>query len=143
MNKPSTTQINLYQTMVIFSVLFSLLGFSYNVWRMEATEKNSNIRTACFEILLNLSSLEQLVYTAHYDDNTKEASPRKGWVTVGLVVDLSTLTSSIIEEKSITLRNVWSTHWETMPTEKDSVNNIVNAIDSIRTEIKLILSSLE
>ena len=143
MKKPSTTQMNLYQIMVIFSVLFSLLGFSYNVWRMEASEKNSNVRTACFEILLNLSSLEQLVYTAYYDDNTKEASPRKGWVTVGLVVDLSTLTSNTIEEKSLTLRKVWSAHWETMPTHQDSVNDIISAVDSVRTEIKLILSSLE
>lgn len=33
----------LYQLTVIFSVLFALLGFTYNVWRMEVTEQNSNI----------------------------------------------------------------------------------------------------
>ncbi len=46
---------------VIYSLLFALLGFSYNVWRMEVTEENANARTACFELLLVRSELEQLV----------------------------------------------------------------------------------
>ena len=76
-------RVNLYKVTIVLSVLFTLVGFSYNVWRMEVSEKNNNIRTASFEILINLSSLEQLVYAAYYDDDLKEGNPRKGWVTVG------------------------------------------------------------
>ncbi len=133
----------IYQIAVIFSVLFALMGFSYNVWRMEVTEENSNIRTACFEILLELSSLEQLIYIAHYDGDIKEGSPRKGWVKVGLIVDLSVLTDDSVVTQAITLKEVWSEKWSTMHDNKDSVDQIVKAIDSVRAEIKQVLSSLE
>jgi len=136
-------KLHLYQITVIFSVLFALVGFSYNVWRMEVSEENNNIRTACFEILINLSALEQLVYTAHYDGDIKEGNPRKGWVTVGLITDLSTLTDDAVKKESSTLKDVWSANWETMPTSRGSVDKIVGAIDSVRTEIKHLMSSLE
>ncbi len=136
-------KLNLYQITVVFSVLFALIGFSYNVWRMESSEENNNIRTACFEILINLSSLEQLIYTAYYDGDIKEGNPRKGWVTTGLIVDLSELTSDAVKTQSAALKEVWSSHWETMPSSKDSVDKIVEAIDSLRAEIKHLLSSLE
>ena len=42
-------QVSLYRMTLIFSVVLALIGFSYNVWRMEVTEKNSTIRTASFE----------------------------------------------------------------------------------------------
>ena len=136
-------KLHLYQATVIFSVLFALVGFSYNVWRMEVSEQNNNIRTACFEILLELSSLEQLVYTAHYDGDVKEGSPRKGWVKVGLVADLSALTTRSVENEAAALKNVWGAHWNFMAKDKDSVDQIVGAIDAVRVEIKQVLSSLE
>jgi len=136
-------KLHLYQVTVIFSVIFALLGFSYNVWRMEVSEENNNIRTACFEMLINLSSLEQLIYAAHYDDDIKEGNPRKGWVTVGLILDLSVLTNNAVIQESATLKSIWSTHWKTMPTSNDSVKKMVQAIDSVRAEIKQLLNSLE
>lgn len=136
-------KLHLYQITVVFSVLFALIGFSYNVWRMEISEENNNIRTACFEILLELSSLEQLIYTAHYDGDLKEGSPRKGWVKVGLIADLSTLTTDSVHKQADRLKKVWSVHWSTMNNNKDSIDQIVSAIDSVRSEIKLVLSSLE
>lgn len=143
MNTQIQNKLHLYQLAVIFSVIFALIGFSYNVWRMEASEQNNNIRTACFEILLELSSLEQLIYTAHYDNDLKEGSPRKGWVKVGLIKDLSALTTHSLEIQANTLHTTWSTHWNTMSANKDSVDQIISAIDSIRAEIKKVLSSLE
>jgi hypothetical protein len=136
-------KLYLYQLSVVFSVLFALIGFSYNVWRMEVSEENNTIRTACFEILINLSSLEQLIYTAYYDGDTKEGSPRKGWVKVGLIVDLSALADEAVERESLALREVWSANWSTMATSENSVDNIVNAIDSVRAGIKRLLNSLE
>lgn len=134
---------NLYQITVIFSVLFALVGFSYNVWRMEASEENSNIRTACFEMLLELSSLEQLIYAAHYDHDTKEGNPRIGWIKVGLIADLSVLSNDAVEEKTTVLKNSWGMHWENMTNDRKSVNKIVNSIEDVRSEIKRLLVSLE
>lgn len=143
MKKHIENKLHLYQVTVIFSLMFALAGFSYNVWRMEVTEDNSNIRTACFEILIQLSSLEQLVYTAHYDNNLQDASPRKGWVTVGLIENLSVLTSDSVESEAAALKAIWSDHWRTMPNSRKSADNIVNAIDAVRDEIKRVLISLD
>ncbi|MFT7007132.1 MAG: sensor domain CHASE-containing protein [Colwellia sp.] len=136
-------QIKNYQVAVIASLLFALLGFSYNVWRMEITEENANTRTACFELLLVLSELEQLVYSAHYDKNTTEGSPRKGWVKVGLTVDLSVLTTTEVKQSALQLKEVWSTHWQSIDNEEQSVQAIVLSIDSARTEIKILLKDLK
>lgn len=143
MKSPAGINLHLYQITVICSVLFTLVAFSYNVWRMEATEENNNIRTACFEMLLELSSLEQLVYAAHYDGDTKEGSPRKGWVKVGLISDLSVLTTSTVKTEANILNKTWSNNWDTMSKDKLSVDQIISAIDSVRTAIKTNLSSLE
>jgi hypothetical protein len=143
MNKQINSKINLYQLTVIFSLMFTLVGFSYNVWRMEASESNNNIRTASFEMLKNLSSLEQLIYAAHYDKDIKEGNARNGWVTIGLISDLSILTSDEVKIKATSLNKVWSVHWESMPTNEQAVNEIVKAIDSVRDEIKHLLNSLE
>jgi hypothetical protein len=134
---------NLYLLTVSFSVLFALIGFTYNVWRMEVSEENNTIRTACFEILTNLSSLEQLIYTAYYDGDSKEGSPRKGWVKVGLITDLSALADDAVQTRSTQLKAVWSDNWSTISTSQASVDKMVNAIDSVRVEIKRLLDSLE
>lgn len=136
-------KLHLYQLTVVFSVLFALIGFSYNVWRMEVTEENNNIRTACFEILLNLASLEQLIYTAHYDDDFKEGSPRKGWVLVGLISDLSALTDKAVMAESAKLKASWSENWNKIGRDQQAVDDIIAMIDSEREQIKRLLSSLE
>lgn len=137
------TKLRLYQITVIFSVLFALLGFSYNVWRMEVTEHNNNIRTACFEMLLELSELEQVVYAGFYDNDPIEGSPRKGWVKVGLISDLSALGTDEIRKSAYHLKQVWTDNWENTLESRESVDAVVAAIDAVRSEIKTTLSSLE
>jgi hypothetical protein len=136
-------KLNLYQLTVVFSVLFALVGFSYNVWRMEVSEENNTTRTACFEILINLSSLEQLIYTAYYDGDEKEGSPRKGWVLVGLITDLSALTDDAVQQEAVALNEVWSRSWSSIATSQASVDSTVVAIDAVRAGIKHLLATLE
>ncbi len=143
MNIQVKKQIRNYQLAVIFSLLFALLGFSYNVWRMEVTEENTNTRTACFELLLVLSELEQLVYAAHYDKDMLEGSPRKGWVKVGLTVDLSALTTEKVEHSAIKLKETWSAHWQFIADNQQSADAVVFSIDNARTEIKSLLQDLQ
>jgi len=143
MDKPLHHKVTLYQLAVIFSLLFALIGFSYNVWRLEVSEQNSTIRTACFEMLLELSALEQLVYSAHYDKNTIDGSPRKGWVKVGLISDLSLLTSPDIRNTSTGLLDIWSQHWNDMSRNRQSVDTIISAIEKVRSSIKTDLLALE
>lgn len=143
MNHLLTDKLKWYQLTVLFSVLFALLGFSYNVWRMEVSEQNNNLRTASFEILVNLASLEQLIYTAHYDGDFSEGSPRKGWVLVGLITDLSVLTDEDVAQCAAKLKTVWAANWDKMGKDQDAVDSLIKAIDEVRAELKRLLASLD
>jgi len=132
----------LYQLTTAFGILFALAGFSYNVWRMEISEDNSSIRLACFEVLTELAALEQVIYAAHYDHDVGEGSPRKAWVKVGLIRDLSTLTAVSVEMEASRLHRIWSEHWDTIVANENSVAKVIAAIDSVRAEVKSVLKTL-
>ena len=136
-------KLRIYYITAVFSVIFAVVGFSYNAWRLEVTENNSNIRTASFEVLTVLAELEQLIYAAHYDKDTKEGNPRMGWVKVGLITDLSDLISQPAGERAQALKTVWKNHWEIMADDEEATVTLVSAIESVRSEIKLTLSQLE
>lgn len=136
-------RFRIYQLTLIFSLVFTLLGFSYNVWRMEASETNNNIRTACFEVLIELAELEQLVYAAHYDKNSLEGNPRKGWVKIGLINDLSSLTNHKVAKQSAALKQSWMANWQKMTSNNTSAQAIVASADNVRSEIKMLLQELQ
>jgi hypothetical protein len=143
MSIPDHKKMMLYQLTDIFSMLFALIGFSYKVWRRDVTEQNSNIRTASFEMLLTLASLEQLVYGLHYDKNDTAGTARDGWVKVGLIEDLSMLTPHVITDKTHILKITWNENWGTMIDKNQSAENIVAAIHAVRVEISNTLQRLE
>jgi hypothetical protein len=137
------SKLKVYYLTAIFSVFFAVVGFSYNAWRLEVTEDNSNIRAASFEVLTVLAELEQIIYAAHYDKDTKEGSPRKGWVKIGLIVDLSSLISKSSEEQAQKLKATWQKNWKIMTHDSEATNILVSKIESVRSEIKLTLNELE
>lgn len=128
--------------MSIFSVLFAALGFSYNTWRMEVSEENNNVRTAAFEVLEHLGELEHIILTAHYDHDQISGNPRKGWVEVGLVVDLSAMISPEVEIASKKIKHVWAESWHLMVDEEPVVTELVNRIDDTRIAIKMVLKEM-
>jgi len=136
-------KLKIYYLTAVLSLLFALIGFSYNAWRMEATEDNNNIRTASFEMLRELAKLEQIIYFAHYDKNTIEGNPRKGWVKVGLIVDLSPLINESVETTSLKLKQTWSSNWNKIKNEQDAATKITDDIDLVRKEIKRALHNLK
>jgi hypothetical protein len=143
MDEVLTRKIKAFQTATLFSVFFALAGFSYNVWRMEVSEHNSNVRTACFEILLELAALEQLVYSAHYDQDPIEGNPRKGWVKVGLINDLSLLTEPAVVLSSAQLKRIWANHWERLSESSESANKLVDSIETVRKDVKTAIQALK
>ena len=123
-------------------MVFAVLGFSYNTWRMELSEDNNNIRTASFEVLLQLSEFEQILYAAYYDKDNKEGSPRKAWVKVGLITDLSGLIGEQVKSESVKLNKLWGMHWEDVSSDEKALRLLVKQIDQVRYKIKIVLESL-
>ncbi|MCK4709037.1 MAG: hypothetical protein KAU21_10510 [Gammaproteobacteria bacterium] len=132
-----------YYLTAIFSLIFAVAGFSYNAWRLEVTEDNSNIRTAAFEVLTELSELQQLIYSSHYDHDKAAGNPRIGWVKIGLIIDLSVLISRQAENKSVELKNSWSDNWEIFEDNRTATDELIVKIDSVRNAIKLTLKNLD
>ena len=135
-------KLKAYYITAVLGVVFAILGFSYNAWRLEVTEDNSNIRTASFEALKELAELEQLVYAAHYDKNIVEGNPRIGWVKIGLIVDLSALISKQVEKESLLLHQAWETSWDKMSDDRDITNKLIMKVEAVRKKIKLSLNNL-
>ena len=124
-------------------MVVAVVGFSYNAWRMELTEDNNNIRTASFEVLTELSELEQVIYAAHYDKNLQDGNPRKAWVKVGLIVDLSSLISAQVEKDASDLKNLWSKNWHLVKDDESVTKKLVVQMDKVRISIKNDLKNLQ
>ncbi|HEU0225628.1 MAG TPA: hypothetical protein VFR29_09345 [Steroidobacteraceae bacterium] len=49
------------------SLVVALTALGYSTWRNELTERNRNLRTAGFELLAEIGSLQQVVFYAHFN----------------------------------------------------------------------------
>jgi len=137
------SKLRIYYITVIFSVIFAIIGFSYNAWRLESSEENNNIRTAAFQVLNELAELEQIIYAAHYDQDKVAGSPRKAWVKIGLIVDLSVLIDPSVEKKTKALHMSWAASWESIASDKSVVDVVIVNIEQVREQVKHTLYSLE
>jgi hypothetical protein len=135
-------KLRIYYVTAIFSLLFAVIGFSYNAWRMEVSEDNNNIRTAAFESLTELAQLQQLIYAAHFDHDAKAGNPRNGWVRVELIVELSMLIDTEVHKQALILKQSWSDNWEQMASNRRSVDELIDKIDLVRTRIRTTLKTL-
>ncbi|GIU50368.1 hypothetical protein TUM4438_36130 [Shewanella sairae] len=135
--------ISVFQLTAVFSMLFALVGFSYNVWRMEITEYNNNVRSASFELLLQLSELESIVYAAHYDKDPVQGNPRQGWVKVNLIADLSMITEPELSVAAEELKLSWQSNWQLLPEDETSAQAVVSKIDDTRAHVRQLLKQLE
>jgi hypothetical protein len=53
------------------------------------------------------------------------------------------LTTTEVKQLARQLKEIWSTHWETVDNEEQSVQAIVFSIESALTEIKVLLQDLK
>jgi len=135
-------RLKVYQITSIISIFLTLVGFSYNVYRLEQSEINSNIRTSSFEMLKELANLEQIVYAAHYEKDSIKGNPRTGWVKVGIIVDLSIICFQKNSMETNQLYKTWQENWSLMNNNRESVDKIINSIDNVRKEIRIVLQNL-
>lgn len=135
-------KLQLYYIATLISLMMALVAFSYNAWRLEQSEENNRIRTAAFETLVNLAELEQIIYAYHYDDNLVEGSPRKGWVKVGLINDLSQLISNEVVVEAERLNMVWQKNWSQLQESEEKAQQIVAQLEVVRDATKQALKKL-
>lgn len=117
----------------IFSLIFAVIGLTYNTWRNELTEDNRNIREAAFEILLMLGDLQRVVFLGHYDQDNMVGNPRNGWAYVLTISDLSQIMPDPLPTCTATLEQIWSEGWRSLGQDKNAAESIGAAIDDCRS----------
>lgn len=133
MKKPSTLRQQIHRNLIaIFSLIFAVIGLTYNTWRNELTEDNRNVREAAFEILVMLGDLQRVVFFGHYDRDDVIGNPRNGWAYVLTISDLSQIMPDPVPTCSQTLEHVWSESWQTLGKSEDGAQKIGTAIDDCR-----------
>ena len=80
---------------------------------------------------------------AFYDNNEVQGSPRKAWVKVGLIADLSVLISPEVESQSQELKRYWAENWQGASDQQFVVDQLISHIDGVRSQIKITLATLE
>ena len=127
----------------IISLLVAVSAFTYNTWRNELTEDNRNQRTGCFEVLLKLGELQQLVYHLHFDmDDRRSGNQRTGWALVQTIDDISVIADGSVADAATNLKRVWGQHEEDLGESNASVEAINAAIENLRSVTQEVLQGL-
>ncbi len=127
----------------IISLFIAVSGLFYNTWRNELTEENQNQRTGCFEVLLKLGELQQLVYHLHYDmDDQRSGNQRTGWALVQTINDISSIIEAPVGEAAVELKKVWGEYEQGLGENKASVDAINEAIEDLRSATQQVLTGL-
>jgi hypothetical protein len=127
----------------LISLIVALSSLGYNTWRNERTERNRNVRTAAFEMLMRAGDLERVTFLAQYDRDARGGSPRNGWTDVLAIRDLAALVPAPVPARAAELGKAWSDNWEGLGKEDDTaVTRIDDAIGSLREATLTTLRSL-
>jgi len=135
-------KIVLHQKMVMLSFLFGIVGFIYNTWRYEHSEYNNNVRTASFQMLKELSKFEQNIYANHYDKDNKKGNPRDGWITIGLINDLSPFVSLKCQKEAKKLKVFWKNNWNYIRNDEMRTNQLLSKVENVREASREVLHNL-
>lgn len=136
-------KLQAYYLTAVLGLIMAIAGFAYNTWRLERSETNSTTRTAAFETFKALATLEQIIYALHYDQDSHQGSPRKAWVEVGLIRDLSVMVSPQVNQEAAILHALWQEKWPAIEQQRSAVDAIVTQIDAVRAATKLTLLTLD
>jgi hypothetical protein len=126
----------------LVSLTIAVSGFSYSLWRNEQTEKNRNIRTASFEVLMEVEQLRLIVDSANYEKDKALGNPITGWPHVLLIKDLSHLIDTDTGEAGDNLYKVWSDNWDSIDSNPDSAQKVTSAIEEMRGQDLKVLRML-
>ena len=131
------------QLVHLISLLIAASALFYSTWRTEQTEINTNVRTASFEVLRELSKLQLIVDYAYYDNDLNKGNPITGWGRIALIHDLSHVISDDVNNYSNQLKDDWSEHWKTMHSSLESNKILTSSIVTTRQSVLDTLAQLK
>ena len=120
-------------SVALISLAVAISSLGYNTWRNEHTERNRNVRTAAFEVLMRAGDLQRVTFRAQYDRDRNGGSPRNGWTDVLAIRDMAALVPGPVAGQAAELLKVWGENWEGLgKDEETAVTRIDDAIGRLR-----------
>ncbi|ABZ77470.1 conserved hypothetical protein [Shewanella halifaxensis HAW-EB4] len=101
------------------------------------------MRSASFKLLLQLPELESIVEAVHYDNDLSLRNPRKGWVKVNLIANLSMVTEPELSVAAKELKLSWQSNWLQLADNEASAQAVVSKIDDTRARVRQLLKQLD
>lgn len=128
----------------LISLVVAITSLSYNSWRNESSEDNRTQRLVAIEILLKLGDLQQLVWHHYWDkDYDDKGNLRTGWTLVLVMKDISQILDDPLPSSTTELLRVWEQHSDDLDSSRESEQEIIAAIDSVRSDTLALLQHLD
>jgi hypothetical protein len=109
-----------HDLLAIVSLVIAIIALSYNTWRDEASEQHRNIRAAEFEMLKELSELQEIIDYAYLRQDAQHGDLGKGLSHVLFICDLATLTPEPVNKSAQSLQQAWNHDNEKLMTSKEA-----------------------
>ena len=129
--------------LALFSLLVALVALSYNTWRNESTEQHRNIRSAEFEMLKELSQLQQTIDYAYLHQDSQRGDLAQGLAHVLFIHDLATLTPAPVLKSADDLRDAWNRDSDKLSSSKEAGAELSEQVLATRRAVLESLRSLK
>jgi hypothetical protein len=106
--------------LALLSLLVALCALSYNTWRNESSEQHRNIRAAEFEMLKELSELQQTIDYAYLHQDIQRGDMAKGLGHVLFIHDLAALTPQPVGQSADDLLKEWNRDGAALLSDKEA-----------------------
>lgn len=129
--------------LALLSLLVALAALSYNTWRNESSEQHRNIRAAEFEMLKELSELQQIIDYAYLRQDPQRGDLARGLAHVLFIHDLASLTPQPVDKSAQALLLAWNNDSEKLNSSKEAGAALSEQVLITRTTVLESLRSLK
>jgi hypothetical protein len=129
--------------LALLSLLVALSALSYNTWRNETSEQHRNIRAAEFEMLKELSELQQIIDYAYLRQDLQHGDLAKGLAHVLFIRDLAKLTPEPVDNSAQALLVAWNSDSDKLASNKEAGAALSEQVLNTRTTVLESLRNLK
>ena len=127
-------------TVPVMMLLIAIATLVYSGYRAELNQENQTARSAGFEVLKALNTLQMIADAHRYTPNTAP-SYLDGWTQILLIDDLADFIAPSVENKAEYLHTVWQENLDQLNSDEAN-EEITNAIKTTRTSLKEAIQNL-
>ncbi len=127
----------------LISLVVAITSLAYNTYRNELTEANRTVRQAGFEMIAELSELQQVMLFARYHQNDNRGDITVGWTHVLALRDISLAMPKEIKRLSNHLYKIWQENNADIAASNPAAYEAIDKeIDQLKVEILDVITAL-